>query len=132
MPRDRVGHLWCLHTQSVPRDRLRERRDLEPDAKRPSPCLPRRALEMHTRGEGTARRCAARPYNSRRQLLANAAIAALLSRLLVQAVDDKLGTIARQDVLFRRLVLTIGDAFFFFCPLCSKFLILGGDNRRLG
>jgi hypothetical protein len=58
---------------------------------------------MHTKaGEGTARRCAERPYNSRRQLSANAAIAASLSRLLVQAVDDKLGTIARQDVLFRR------------------------------
>src|SRR5262249_7004018 len=29
MPRDRIGHLWVLHAKSVPRNGLRERRDLE-------------------------------------------------------------------------------------------------------
>src|SRR4029453_17295035 len=50
MPRNRVGHLWFLHAQSVPRDGLRERRDLEPDADGPRPCLPSRGLELHTGG----------------------------------------------------------------------------------
>ena len=46
MPRERVGRLWILHAQSVPRHGLWERRDLEPYAKWPNPCLPRRALEL--------------------------------------------------------------------------------------
>jgi hypothetical protein len=46
MPRNRVGHLWFLHAQSVPRDGLRERRDLEPDTEWPSPCLLRKALVL--------------------------------------------------------------------------------------
>src|SRR5262249_6098196 len=44
MPRDRVGHLWVLHTKSVPRNGLRERRDLERDADEPRSLLPRRAI----------------------------------------------------------------------------------------
>src|SRR5262249_53450262 len=50
MPRLGVGRLWFLHTQSIPRNGLRDRRGLEPDTDGPSPRLPRRALELHTRG----------------------------------------------------------------------------------
>src|SRR5262245_29018611 len=50
MPRDRVGHLWVLHAKSVPRNRLRERRDLERDADEPRSLLPRRAIDPFSTG----------------------------------------------------------------------------------
>src|SRR5262245_3616995 len=53
MPRERVGRLWILHAQSVPRHGLWERRKLELDAKRPSARLPERL----------ARSAGARPRN---------------------------------------------------------------------
>ena len=48
MPRDRVGHLWVLHSKSVPRNGLRERRDLERDADDSRSLLPRRAIASQT------------------------------------------------------------------------------------
>src|SRR5262249_43957520 len=48
MPRDRVGHLWVLHSKSVPRNGLRERRDLESGADDPRALLPRRAVASQT------------------------------------------------------------------------------------
>jgi hypothetical protein len=45
MPRDRVGHLWVLHAKSVPRNGLRERRDLECGADEPSSLVPRQAID---------------------------------------------------------------------------------------
>src|SRR5215467_599531 len=50
MPRDRVGHLWVLHAKSVPRNRLRERRDLERDADEPRSLFPRRAIDPFSTG----------------------------------------------------------------------------------
>lgn len=47
----------------------------------------------------------------------------------VQAVDDKLGTIARQDFLLRGLLLAAGDPFPFLCSLCNQFLMLRRDSR---
>src|SRR5215470_5651103 len=65
MPRDRFRHIWVLHAKSVPRNGLRERRDLERDADESRSPLPRRAIDpfqqdesvgrMHMRG---ATRCA--------------------------------------------------------------------------
>src|SRR5262249_52761990 len=51
MPRDRVGHLWVLHAKSVPRNGLRERRDLERDADEPRSLLPRRAIDPFQQDE---------------------------------------------------------------------------------
>src|SRR5262249_60162200 len=53
MPRERVGRLWILQAQSVPRHGLWERRKLELDAKRPSARLPERL----------ARSAGARPHD---------------------------------------------------------------------
>src|SRR5262245_42393643 len=51
MPRDRVGHLWVLHAKSVPRNGLRERRDLERDADKPRSLVPRRAIDPFKQDE---------------------------------------------------------------------------------
>ena len=55
MPRDRVGHLWVLHAKSVPRNGLRERRDLERDADEPRSLLPRRAIDPFQQDESVGR-----------------------------------------------------------------------------
>src|SRR5262249_60374932 len=58
-----------------------------------------------------------------------------LPSLLLQTMDDELGTIARQDFLFGGLPLATVDSLFFLCPLCCHLLILGSDccrARRLG
>ena len=46
MPRERVGRLWILHAQSVPRHGLWDRRKLELDAKPPSARLPERLAPL--------------------------------------------------------------------------------------
>jgi hypothetical protein len=51
MPRDRVGHLWVLHAKSVPRNGLRERRDLERDADKPRSLVPRRSIDPFKQDE---------------------------------------------------------------------------------
>jgi len=55
MPRDRVGHLWVLHAKSVPRNGLRERRDLERDADESRSLLPRRAIDPFQQDESVGR-----------------------------------------------------------------------------
>ena len=55
MPRDRIGHLWVLHAKSVPRNGLRERRDLERDADEPRSLLPRRAIDPFQQDESVGR-----------------------------------------------------------------------------
>src|SRR5262249_41364700 len=51
--------------------------------------------------------------------------------LVVQAADDELGTVARQDFLFGGLPLAIVHPFFFLRALCGKFLIFRCNDRRL-
>src|SRR5713101_4730588 len=67
-------------------------------------------------------------FTSRSSRLSAATLAALF---VVQAVDDELGTIARQDVLLSGLFLTIVDFFSFLRPLRSHVLMLGCDGDRL-
>jgi len=51
-----------------------------------------------------------------------------LPSLLLQTMDDELGTIARQDFLFGGLPLATVDSLFFLRPLCRQLLILGRDD----
>ena len=51
------------------------------------------------------------------------------ARGAIQALDDELGTIAREDFFFGRLPLTVLDLFSFLGPLRNHLLMLERDGR---